>query len=74
MTRIYLGSTDGADVVVIPREVLDEAGAKLDRQRAAEARAVAAKAADIERAKNTKRAMAARRFKRALAVFARRRP
>lgn len=51
--------------------MIREAGAELDRQRAAEARALAAKVADIERAKNTRRARAMRRLTKAMRMFAR---
>ena len=43
--------------------------AQLDAARAAEERALAAKAADIERAKNTRRGRNVRRLRRALRAF-----
>ena len=43
-----------------------EAGAELDRQRAAEVRAAAAKAADVARLANTRRARNVRKLRRAL--------
>jgi hypothetical protein len=43
-----------------------EAGRKLDAERAAEAKALAAKAADIERAANTRRARSRRKIRKAL--------
>jgi hypothetical protein len=48
------------------RLMIAEASARLDAERAAKARAIAVKAADIERAKATRSARIARRFKRAL--------
>jgi hypothetical protein len=51
--------------------LIGEAHAKLDAQRDAEARVLAAKAADIERAKNTRAARAKRRLRQALTLFAR---
>jgi hypothetical protein len=59
-TVIYTGSADPV------AELIRQAGEELDRQRDAEARAVAAKVADIERAKLTRRSRMARRFKRAM--------
>jgi hypothetical protein len=76
--RIFVGYLpSGADTFVAEGEVdpvarlLADASARLDREREAEARAQAAKAADIERVKNTRRARAARRFRSALQMFAR---
>ena len=51
--------------------MIREAGAELDAARAADERKRLAAIADIERAKNMRRARAARRFKQALKVFAR---
>jgi hypothetical protein len=57
--------------------MLREVGAALDREREIEARALAAKAADvmrateIERAKNTRRARVLRKLSRALRMFRR---
>jgi hypothetical protein len=59
------GSEDPVGVMV------REANAKLDAERAAEAKALAAKAADIERAKLTRRARAARRLKRVIRMVLR---
>jgi hypothetical protein len=70
--RVYLGSYEGGvHHLTIPREVLASAEAKLDQMRAEEARALAAKANDIERAKATRRARAMRRLTRALKLFRR---
>jgi hypothetical protein len=72
--RVYVGTIPaGAELHdfggAIAGQMLREAGAKLDAERLAEAKALAAKVADIERAKNTRRARAAQRFKRALSMF-----
>jgi predicted RNA-binding Zn ribbon-like protein len=55
-----------ADPVAI---MLREADERLARERLAVAKAKAAKLADIARVKNTRRARAAQRFKRALSMF-----
>ena len=52
-----------ADPVV---RMIAEAGAELDRQRAEDERAEAARLSDIERAKNTRRARVGRRLKKAM--------
>ena len=62
---LYVGGEDPVAAMIVA------AGAELDRQRAVEERARLAAIADIERAKNMRRARAARRFKQALKVFAR---
>ena len=49
--------------------MIAEAGAELDRQRAVEERARLSAIADIERAKNTRKARNTRRLKRALRAF-----
>ena len=54
---------DGADPVVA---MIAAANARLDAERAAEARALAARAADIARLQNTRRARARRRVEKAL--------
>ena len=59
-TVIYTG---GVDPVA---ELIRAAGGELDRQRDIETRAAAAKVADLERVKLTRRARTARRFKRAM--------
>jgi hypothetical protein len=76
--RIFLGVLpSGADVFVGEGQsdpvarLISEANAEFDRQRAAEPRAVAAKAADVEREKATRSARTMRRFKRMLKMFAR---
>jgi hypothetical protein len=51
--------------------MIREGNARLDAERAAEAKALAAKAADLERVRNTKRARALRRLTRAFKSFAR---
>jgi hypothetical protein len=60
--------TDGADAVAT---MLREASVALDRARADEERARSKAAIDAVRVQNTRRARAARRFRRALKVFAR---
>ena len=65
MTRVPPGQEDPVEIAI------RQAHAELDRQRATEERARRAKLADVARAQNTRRARAARRFKRALKVFAR---
>jgi hypothetical protein len=76
--RVYLGLLpSGADVFVADGEadpltvMLSEANARLDAERAEAERVRLAALADIERARNTRRAKAARRFKRALQMFRR---
>jgi hypothetical protein len=72
--RIFVGVIpSGQDVTYVGEGAVDpvaflinEAAAELDRQRAAEARALAAKAADIERARRTKLARTRRRIRKAL--------
>lgn len=51
--------------------MIAEGNARLDRIAAEERQREAARLADIERAKNTRRARAARRLKRALRMFVR---
>jgi hypothetical protein len=75
--RIYLGVLpSGADVFVGEGQsdpvaiLLREANARLDAERAAEARAIAAAAADIERVKATRRAHALKRLTKAFKAFA----
>jgi hypothetical protein len=59
---------DGADPIALK---IDEATRRLDRMREEDERVRLAALADIERAKATRRARAARRFKRALKIFRR---
>jgi hypothetical protein len=81
---VYLGSFEGGlpNVFEIPEEPLRKIEAQLDRERAeAERVRLAALAdiervrlaalADIERVRNTKRARAAKRLRRALRMFVR---
>jgi hypothetical protein len=66
------GVTFVADGEVDPvARLIADANAKLDRERAEEARALAAKAADVERLRRTKKARALRRFGRALKTLMR---
>lgn len=59
---------DGVDPVSI---MVREANAALDRESAEAERVRLAQAADVERMRTTRRARAARRFRRALKAFAR---
>ena len=63
----YVGEGQEDPVAVMIRE----AGAELDAARAADERARLSAIADVERIKLTRRARAARRFGRALKMFAR---
>jgi hypothetical protein len=56
----------GSDPVA---ELIRAAGQELDRQRVADERARLSAIADIERAKNTRRARMARRLKKAMRLF-----
>jgi hypothetical protein len=56
---------DGPDPV---SAMVREAAARLDAERAAEAKALAVRAADLARLQNTARARLARRFRRVLAA------
>ena len=76
---VYVGTFPTADAIFIDgvdpaRHLLDEASAALDRARADEEQARRAAIADIERAKNTRKARAMRRLKRALTLIGYRRP
>jgi hypothetical protein len=71
-SRVYLGTYEGGTThLIIPRDVLASAEQKLAVERARREAAIA----DAERVKarlrNTRRARIARRFRRALAMFAR---
>jgi hypothetical protein len=74
--RVYVGDlplasevfADGADPLTV---MLERANAEFDGQHVERVQAIATKAADIERLKNTRRARAARRFKRALRMLTR---
>ena len=59
---------DGVDPIALK---IDEATRRLDRMREADEQAARAALADIERAKDTKRARAMRRLTRALKLFRR---
>lgn len=75
--RIYVGMLPSAGSVVYAgdgsedpvRVLLREANAKLDAERAAEAKARAAAVADLERARLTRRARAARHLRKALRLW-----
>jgi len=64
---VYVGEGSTDPIVTM----IAAANARLDAERAAEAKALAAKAADIARLQNTRRARAARRFRKALRAFVR---
>lgn len=63
--QVYVREGEEDPVAIAIRE----AGAELDRQRDAEARALAAKAADIARLTNTRGARNMRKLRRALRAF-----
>jgi hypothetical protein len=74
--RVFVGYLPTADAVFVGPDEIDpvarllaDAASKLDREREAEAKALAARAADLARARNTRAARVARRFRRALQMF-----
>jgi hypothetical protein len=75
--RVYVGLVpSGADVIYVGEGAVDpvaimlrEANAKLDAERAAETRALAAKAADIERVRRTKKARVMRHLRKAMTLL-----
>jgi hypothetical protein len=73
----YLGSYEGGSDcnIIVPRAAFERVEQSFAAEREIEARALAAKAAEVERAKVSTRGMrlarAARRFKRALRMFRR---
>jgi hypothetical protein len=69
--KIYLGSFEPADIVVIPAGVIERANDRLDAERAAGEKARQAAIADTERARGMRRARAMRRLSKVLKLFAR---
>jgi hypothetical protein len=76
--RIFVGHLPSGGVTYVAEGEIDpvarliaDANAQLDAERAAEAKALAAKAADVERAKATRAARVTKRFRQAFKLFAR---